>query len=89
MHDADGNNWIDENDPIYEKLRIWTVDEKGNKQLIALGQAGVGAIYLGNVSSPFSLKDAGNNTLGQISRTGIFLNEDGTAGTIQHVDLVI
>lgn len=89
LHDMDGNNWIDENDPIYEKLRIWTVDEEGNKQLIALGQAGVGAIYLGNVSSPFSLKDAGNNTLGQISRTGIFLNEDGTAGTIQHVDLVI
>ncbi|NLW01686.1 MAG: hypothetical protein GX027_00275 [Clostridiaceae bacterium] len=89
MHDADGNNWIDENDPIYEKLRIWTVDEKGNKQLIALGQAGVGAIYLGSVSSPFSLKDAGNNSLGEISRTGVFLNEDGTAGTIQHVDLVI
>lgn len=88
-HDLDGNNWIDENDPIYEKLRIWTVDEWGNKQLIALGQAGVGAIYLGHVTSPFSLKDAGNNTLGQISRTGIFLREDGSAGTIQHVDLAI
>lgn len=89
QHDSDGNNWIDENDPIYEKLRIWTLDEAGNKQLITLGQAGVGAIYLGNVNSTFSLKDGGNNTLGQISRTGVFLHEDGTPGTIQHVDLAI
>lgn len=87
--DLDGNGWIDENDPIYEKLRIWTVDENGGKQLITLGQVGVGAIYLGHITSPFSLKDAGNNTLGQISRTGIFLREDGSAGTIQHVDLAI
>lgn len=29
--DIDGNNWIDENDPIFEKLRIWTLDEKGNE----------------------------------------------------------
>ncbi|MDI9514663.1 MAG: hypothetical protein GX384_05830 [Clostridiaceae bacterium] len=89
LHDSDGNNWIDESDPIYEKLRIWTLDEEGNKQLITLGQAGVGAIYLGHLTTPFSLRDGGNNPLGQISRTGVFLHEDGTPGAIQHVDLVI
>lgn len=87
--DSDGNNWIDENDPIFEKLRIWTMDEAGNTQLVALGQAGVGAIYLGNVTTPYSLKDQGNTTDGQIAKTGIFLREDGSAGTIQHVDLAI
>ena len=89
QYDLDGNNWIDENDAIFNKLRIWTLDESGDKQLIALGQAGVGAIYLGNVTSPFSIKDSSNDMSGQISRTGVFLNEDGAAGTIQHVDLSV
>ena len=26
-YDGDGNGWIDENDDIYDKLRIWTKDE--------------------------------------------------------------
>lgn len=86
-YDSDGNNWIDENDPIYDKLQIWMKDENGNDHLFALGQKGIGAIYLGSVSSSFSLKDSGNTTLGQVQKTGIFLRENGTAGTIQHVDI--
>lgn len=86
-YDADGNNWIDENDPIFDKLQIWTKDENGQDQLFAIGRKGIGAIYLGNVSSQFSLKDGNNDTLGQIRQTGIFLREDGSAGTIQHLDI--
>lgn len=85
--DTDGNNWIDENDPIFDKLQIWTKDENGQDQLFAIGRKGIGAIYLGNVSSQFSLMDAGNDTLGEIRQTGIFLREDGSAGTIQHIDI--
>ncbi len=48
--DEDGNNWIDENDPIYSRLQIWTKDEEGNGQLFAIGQTGIGAIYLGSIS---------------------------------------
>jgi len=88
-YDSDDNGWIDENDPIYEKLRIWTKDENGNDQLFALGQRGVGAIYLGNVYTDFSLKNSNNNTNGQIKKTGIYLNENGSAGTMQHVDIAI
>ncbi len=88
-YDSDGNGWIDENDSIYDKLRIWTKDENGNDRLLALGQAGVGAIYLGNVASSFALKDSGNRLQGEIARTGIFLRENGMAGTIQHIDLAV
>lgn len=88
-YDGDGNGWIDENDAIYSKLKIWTLDAQGNKTLLALGQAGVGAIYLGNVQSEFGLKAQNNETLGQIRQTGIFLKESGEVGTIQHVDLAI
>lgn len=87
--DGDGNGWIDENDPIYEKLRIWTKDENGNDQLFALGQKGIGAIYLGNVSTLFDWKNSQNELQGAISKTGVFLRENGTAGTIQHIDLAI
>lgn len=89
VYDSDNNGWIDENDSIYEKLRIWTKDENGNGQLLALGQKGIGAIYLGNVQTDYSLLDKNNDTNGQIRKTGVYLNEDGTAGTIQHVDIVV
>ncbi len=88
-YDTDGNSWIDEGDAVYDKLRIWTKDENGNDQLLALGEQGVGAIYLGNVGSAFSLKDSSNALQGEIAKTGIYLNENGTAGTIQHIDLAI
>jgi hypothetical protein len=87
--DMDGNDWIDENDPIYDKLRIWTRDEQGNHKLIGIGKLGIGAIYLGNVSTPFELKGPDNTTHGKVQKTGIFVREDGTAGTVQHVDLSV
>lgn len=89
VYDEDKNGWIDENDEIFDKLRIWTLDEEGNKTLLALGQVGVGAIYLGNIRSEYGLKTTANDLLGQIRSTGIFLKENGQVGTIQHVDLAI
>jgi hypothetical protein len=89
LYDNDGNGWIDENDSIFDKLRIWTRDEAGNDTLFALGQKGIGAIYLGSAGTAFSLMGQGNKENGIIQKTGIYLNENGTAGTIQHVDLAI
>lgn len=89
LHDSDGNNWIDENDPIFDKLRIWSMNDAGDLELTAIGKAGVGAIYLGSVASPFSLKTADNQDLGRIARSGVYLMESGEAKTIQHVDIAI
>ncbi|UWG99098.1 hypothetical protein LPY66_10070 [Dehalobacter sp. DCM] len=89
VYDGDENGWIDENDSIFNELRIWTTDEKGNDHLLALAQVGIGAIYLGKVDSLFSLKDMNNNVNGQIKETGIFLKENGEAGTVQHIDLAV
>ncbi len=87
-HDSDGNGWIDENDPVYDRLRIWTRDSNGNSRLLALGAGGIGAIYLGHVDTPFALKDDSGAFQGQVRSSGIFLGEDGRAGTIQQLDLV-
>jgi len=89
LYDDDQNGWIDENDEVYMDLSIWMREDGGDPKLIALGQAGVGAIYLGHAATQFSLKDAANNTLGQVRQTGVFLFETGRAGTIQHVDLAL
>lgn len=87
--DSDGNRWIDENDPVFDKLRIWMKDESGQDQLVALGQAGVGAIYLGNVGTEFAVKDDDNTQQGQIRSSGMFLRENGLAGVIQQIDLSV
>lgn len=88
-YDGDGNGWIDENDSIYDKLRIWTKDAEGKDQLLALGAKGIGAIYVGNVSTEFALKDSSNQLQGQLRRSGIFLREDGSVGTMQQIDLAV
>ena len=88
--DEDGNGWIDENDSIYSKLKVWTKDEDGNDYLINLKDADVGAIYLDNVDTQFSLKDGNNRLNGEIKKTGIYLHEStGAAGTLNHVDLAV
>lgn len=89
-YDEDGNGWIDENDSVFEKLKVWTRNQDGTQRLTAIGKAGVGAIYLGKADTQFSLNRLETNeTQGYIRSTGIFLKESGEAGTIQHVDLVV
>ena len=89
VFDEDKNGWIDEADSIFDKLKIWSMDENGNFTLIDLLKAGVGAIYLGYENTEFSLKNAENKTNAVIQKTGLFLFEDGTAGTVQQMDLAV
>lgn len=89
-YDEDGNGWIDENDSVFSKLKVWTKDENGNDYLIDLKKADVGAIYLSNADTQFSLKDDENNLNAEIKKTGIYLREStGAVGTLNHVDLVV
>lgn len=86
-YDEDGNGWIDENDAVWDKLKIWAKDENGNDVLYRLAEKGVGAICLQNVSTDFTQKGASGQTLGAIRNTGVFLYENGNVGTVQHVDV--
>ena len=88
-YDADGNGWIDEADPVFQQLRLWTGEEADTRQLLSLGVKGVGAICLGRVSSPFSLKDDANDLRGRVRESGIYAREDGSLGTIQQIDLMV
>ncbi len=88
QYDQDGNGWIDEADEIFNKLLIWQKDENGKDILRGLGAAGVGAIYLGNINTQFSLNsETDNKTNAVVRQTGTFLYENGNAGTMQQIDL--
>lgn len=87
-YDEDGNGWIDENDSIWSKLKIWCKNPDGTDSLYTLGEKGVGAICLQNTATDFSLKGSNGQDNGYIRNTGIFLYENGNVGTVQHLDLV-
>ncbi len=87
IYDEDGNGWIDENDEIWNQLKIWTTDENGRDVLYTLKEAGVGAICLQRAATDFTHTDKNNEIQGAIRSTGIFLYENGNVGTVQHLDL--
>ena len=88
QYDKDGNGWIDEADEIFSKLKIWIQEKDGNRKLLSLSEAGVGAIYLGYENTDFSLNRLQDNATNAIIRkTGIFLYENGDSGTVQQLDL--
>jgi hypothetical protein len=90
QYDSDGNQWIDEADPVFSQLRLFRVGSDGQQQLISLNDKGVGAIYLNKVATPFQLRDRQDNHLsGVLKSSGLYLQESGEAGSIQQLDLAI
>lgn len=86
--DSDGNGWIDEADAAYSQLHVWRPGPEGGV-LQSLMEAGVGAIHLGRVATPFDLRGPANETLGVMRASGVYLREDGSAGTISQIDLSV
>jgi hypothetical protein len=86
-YDEDHNLWIDENDTIFDKLQIWLKNDKTQeRELIGLGEAGIGAIYLDATQSDFTYKTQENDILGKMKSSGLFLGEDGSVGSIAQID---
>ena len=77
QYDEDGNGWIDENDPIFQKLKVWYKDEEGQDVLMDLKEADIGAIFLGEQATEFSLIGSSFGADAVIRSTGFFLKESG------------
>ena len=82
--DSDGNGWIDEGDEAFDQLGVYD----SNGAFTSLRDAGLGALSVNAVATPFSLKEGGE-LLGQVQASSVFLTEDGNAGFLQQVDLVV
>ena len=54
-----------------------------------LQELGVGALYLGQVATPFSHRSTSNEVLGQLRATGLYLKSNGTPGLMQQIDLAV
>ncbi len=86
-YDSDNDGWIDEDDEVFEKLRIWAMDERGQMQLYSLSDKGIGAISVSSAPTGFYLNSANDNsTNARVRSTGVFLYEDGNVGTVQQLD---
>lgn len=86
--DEDRNGWIDAGDAVLKRLKLWLVDEAGNEKLIGLEEAGIGAIYLGALESPFQFKN-GLESIAQMHQSSIYLRENGKVGAVHAVDYLL
>lgn len=82
--DSDHNGWIDEADPVFSQLGVWSGTGFGS-----LKERGVGALSTATVNAEFSLKTKSNELLGQIRAAGLYLSEAGEVGHLQQVDLAV
>ena len=88
-YDSDGNGWIDENDEIFSRLKVWCKGDDGEDILMDLKEADIGAIYIGSEDTEFTMTGNDGSRDGVIRSTGFFLKESSGAGTVQHVDMAM
>lgn len=87
--DSDANFWIDESDPAFDQLLIWTPDGQGGESLLSLREAGVGAIAVTHAGTGFQLERADGSIMGTIKASGLFLTEAGEVRPLHEVDLAL
>jgi len=77
-YDSDKNSWIDENDNIFQELKIWQIDESGENKLVSLLDMNIGAIYLGEIQSGFTYQNSINKIDAVQRSNGIYVKNDGS-----------
>lgn len=88
--DDDKNGFIDEQDAVFHQLRILVQHQDGSQRLYRLAEQGVGALYLGHTDTPWQLAaGSSQQQAGMLRSSGLFINEDGSAGTLQQIDLLV
>ncbi|MCE5236837.1 MAG: hypothetical protein LLF87_12405 [Eubacteriales bacterium] len=88
VYDEDKNGWIDEGDSVFKNLKVFNMNEDGTATLLSLGEAGVGALYLGSADTQYSFKQ-GREVQGELRKSSVYLKENGQAGALHHIDLAI
>lgn len=85
--DDDKNGWVDESDAAWSSLRVWRPAASAAGSLLTLGAAGVGAIAVAHVETPFDLRNSEGELRARVRATGVYLTESGTARAARQIDL--
>lgn len=85
--DDDKNGFIDENDKIFHKLRIWLKTDTEDR-LVSISEVGIGAIYLGKINNNFEIMSKFGEKKAEIRSSGFYLFENKKAGILSQIDLV-
>ncbi|BDX04932.1 hypothetical protein [Planctobacterium marinum] len=89
QYDEDQNGFIDAGDSVFSQLLYYQKDASGLDQLSRIQDIGIGAMYLGSEQTPFDIRDNDNQLKAKVRSSGFFLNENGTAGSLQQIDLAV
>lgn len=84
-YDLDGNGYIDAADPVYSELSLYRPGFEGSD---SIRRAGIEALSLAYIDSPFALKSSSGEDLAQLRSTGFYLTATG-AGSLQQIDLAV
>jgi hypothetical protein len=82
--DSDQNGFIDHRDNNWQQLGLWRADTGFR----ALADYQIGALSTLSVATPFDLY-RGDQLMGRIARSGVYLSENGKAGLMQQIDVNI
>ena len=85
MLDSDGNGWIDSGDPVFGQLRL----QLGDGSMETLESLGIGALSTSGAAGEFHYTNEANEITAIVRRTGVYLMEDGRAGALRQIDLVV
>ena len=81
-YDNNKNNWIDEGDKIFDKLKVW-IKTPSEDRLVSLKSSDIGSIYINNAPTPFSLNG------GKLGNSSVYLTENGDVGMVSKIDFVV
>ncbi|MGS2719822.1 hypothetical protein [Paraglaciecola aestuariivivens] len=84
-YDSNANGLLDYEDKDYKSFVL----HHSQAEQQTLAQAGIKAISLDASHSPFSFKDNQGNTLAQMRKTSVYLNDKQQLGAIHQVDFVV
>lgn len=76
QYDSDGNGWIDENDSIYDQLKVW---QPNQNKLISFSEAEVGAIFLQADDTAYTFTKSDGDADARITQSSVALKENGQA----------
>ncbi|MEN8820383.1 MAG: hypothetical protein ABF271_04675 [Abyssibacter sp.] len=81
--DDDGNGFVDAGDAAFDQLGLW---RPGQSDIDALKNSVIGALSTDSAATLFQLTDEARELAGQLQRTGVWIGDNGEAGTVQQLD---